>query len=274
MINAIIFSKDRASQLNLFLNSVEKNAKNIFELRIIYTYSDEIFGKGYDKLIKKYPEAKWFRQSSDFKQDVLTNLETNNNYTTFFTDDDIIYRAVNEEEMISKLKSDKDSFCFSMRLGLNVNKCYTMKCDNVIIPDFESDKFISWNWQVHLMDFGYPLSVDGHIFRTEEISKLTKRVTFKDPNSYEGGLQIFNNFPKKNMWSYKTNALVNSPSNIVQSTSLNRNGEKHGISAKDLNSEFLNDNYIDLNKIDFSNIVGCHQELELPLFNGVELKEK
>ena len=104
MINAIIFSKDRASQLNLFLNSVEKNAKNIFELRIIYTYSDEIFGKGYDKLIKKYPEAKWFRQSSDFKQDVLTNLETNNNYTTFFTDDDIIYRAVNEEEMISKLE--------------------------------------------------------------------------------------------------------------------------------------------------------------------------
>jgi len=123
------------------------------------------------------------------------------------------------------------------------------------------------------MDFGYPLSVDGHIFRTKEILKLTKKVSFSNPNTYEASLQIFDNFPRNKMWSYKHSVLVNSPSNIVQSTFQNRKGETYGISTKDLNDAFLSGRFIELDKIDFSNIVGCHQELELPL-TKLELKKQ
>jgi hypothetical protein len=274
MINGIVFSKDRACQLNLLIDSIEKNAKNIFELKVIYTSSNNDFEEGYEKLINQYPEVKWIKESSNFKEDVLSSIQnTKSDYTCFFTDDDIIYRTLKEEDLTSKLKEDKDVFCFSTRLGLNTNKCYTMKCDNVIKPSFEDDNFISWDWKVHYMDFGYPLSVDGHIFRTKEILKLTKKVSFSNPNTYEASLQIFDNFPRNKMWSYKHSVLVNSPSNIVQSTFQNRKGETYGISTKDLNDAFLSGRFIELDKIDFSNIVGCHQELELPL-TKLELKEQ
>ena len=45
------------------------------------------------------------------------------------------------------------------------------------------------------------------------------------------------------------------------------------IKFQELNSEFLAGNFIDLNEIDFSNIVGCHQELALPI-SKKELKEE
>lgn len=271
MINSIVFSKDRAAQLNLLLNSIEKNAKNIFELRIIYTSSNEEFKKGYEKLIEMYPEAKWFEQSDDFKRDVMTNLETDNKHTCFFTDDDIIYRTITEDDLISKLEENDNTFCFSTRLGLNTTRCYTMNSDNVIKPEYQDDKFISWDWKVHYLDFGYPLSVDGHVFRTNEIMKLTKKVKFENPNTYEASLQMFDGFPKSKMWAYKESALVNSPSNVVQEVYPNRKGEEHGISAKELNDAFLSGSEIILEEMDFTNIIGCHQELNLPL-SKTELK--
>lgn len=273
MINGIVFSKDRATQLKLFLDSVEKNAKNIFDLQIIYKSSHDDFNEGYEKLKKSYPNIKWINESDNFKNDVLSCIDKDNyEYTTFFTDDDIIYREIKEEDLLKNLKEDKDCFCFSMRLGKNVNWCYTMNCDNVLKEDYEDEKFIRWNWQLHYMDFGYPLSVDGHIFRTKEIKKLTKKVQFHNPNSYEGALQIFNNFPRKNMWAFKESVLVNSPTNIVQSTSPNLNGQEHGVSAKELNDKFLAGSEIVMEKIDFSNIRGCHQELELPM-SEIELEK-
>ena len=273
MINGIIFSKDRAAQLDLLVKSIDKNAKDIFELKVIYTYSNEEFEKGYEKVIERYPQVKWVKQTDNFKEDVimcLTNTECE--HTTFFTDDDIIYRKVEENDLVKNIVEDKDCFCFSMRLGKNVNWCYTMHCDNVLKEDFEDDKFIRWNWHVHYMDFAYPLSVDGHIFRTNEITKLTKKVQFHNPNSFEASLQIFQNFPKKNMWAYKHSVLVNTPSNIVQSTFPNTHAKQHGVTAKELNDKFLAGSVILLDEIDFSEIKGCHQELELPM-SEIEVNE-
>ncbi len=265
MINGIVFSKDRAAQLKLFLDSVEKNANGVFSLSVIYTYSNNEFEQGYEKLIEQFPEIKWIREV-EFRNQTLNAIENSLfDYTCFFTDDDIIYKKVEESEMVSKLEEDNDTFCFSMRLGLNTNKCYTMRCDNVIMPDYEDEKFIKWNWTVHYMDFGYPLSVDGHIFRTKEIYKLSKKVMFQNPNTFEAALQMFSNYPRKTMWSYKESRLVNSPSNVVQNVFPNREGEFHGISPKELNDEFLSGKQISLNDIDFSNIVGCHQELDLQI---------
>ncbi len=272
MINGIVFSKDRSAQLQLLLNSIEKKAKNIFELKVIYTSSHERYNKGYEKLIKQYPEVKWIKESSIFKLDVLNAIQNpESNYTCFFTDDDIIYRKINEDDLIIKLIEDENAFCFSTRLGKNTTRCYAMNAENIINPHYEDDKFISWNWQDHNFDFGYPLSVDGHVFRTEEIQKLTKKISFQNPNTYEAGLQAFSDFPRRHMWSYVHSALVNSPSNIVQKVYQNRRGLEYGVSTKELNDAFLSGQEIDFSKIDFSNIIGCHQELELPLTEFQEL---
>ncbi len=72
MINGIVFSKDRAAQLDLLLKSISKNAKDVFQLKVIYASSEISFEKGYEKLIDKHPEVKWMKESTNFKNDVMS----------------------------------------------------------------------------------------------------------------------------------------------------------------------------------------------------------
>ena len=52
------------------LRKIEKNAKNVFSIKVIYTTSNPEFEKGYEKLIEKYPEAKWIRETN-FREQTL-----------------------------------------------------------------------------------------------------------------------------------------------------------------------------------------------------------
>ena len=50
MINAIIFSKDKACQLELLLKSIRRNTSNLFDIKVIYEASNSVFNQGYEKL--------------------------------------------------------------------------------------------------------------------------------------------------------------------------------------------------------------------------------
>ena len=264
MINSIIFSYDRALQLRLLLDSIKKYAKEVFKLKIIYRTSKEEFKKGYDKLIEEnlIDNITWIKES-DFKQDVINAFDKEYKYTCFFTDDDVLYFPVEENEVLKFLEEDQEVFCFSLRLGLNTTFCYTMNTDNKLhgVEEIGND-FIKWNWSKSYMDYGYPLSVDGHIFRTKEIMKMIKKTPFHNPNTLEEHLQMFDNFPKEYMVAYSHSVLVNSPTNIVNETHPNRKGEVYGVSKKVLNDKYLKGEVIDYSLIDFSDIKACHQELE------------
>lgn len=259
MINGIIISQNNPVQLNLLLSSIDVNSNDIFDLSVVYTSTNYSYNLGYEKLIKKYPKINWVEGVEDFKEKILDLLEkSKSDYTCFFTDDNILFSKVKEEDLVTQLRDDKDTFCFSMRLGKNTIKCHTMDADNIIRPNYEDDNYITWDWQVHYLDFGYPLSLNGHIFRTKEIKKLTKKVSFSSLEDYESGLQIFDNFPRKNMSSFKDSVLV---SGLAKETE----------SIEKLNASFiLEDLEVDYKNMDFNQIEGCYQELDFPL-NKFEL---
>jgi len=262
MIDNIIYSFDRSCQLHLLLESIEKNAENMFNINVLYKYSNEDFKHGYEILKKNFLKFK-FIEEIEFKKQTLEIINNfSNKYMCFFTDDDIIYNKIKEEDIDKCLYENEEIFCFSVRLGKNISTCYTLNSDNVLILLKEDEKFIWWDWTKHYADFGYPLSVDGHIFRTKEIKKLIKAINFHNPNTLEGNLQIFDSFPKEIMVAYKASCLVNSPNNIVNKTHPNRKGETFSFNTKELNDFYLNGKIIDYNLINFSNIKGCHQELE------------
>lgn len=273
MINAIIFSMDRAMQLRLFLESVQKNSPGTFSLNVIYKHSSESFRLGYEKLKREFGDyCNFVEQGADFKKNVLDLLNSPSELSCFFTDDDIIMGQINEQDVAECLKDD-DVFCFSPRLGKNVTYCYTLNCPNVLKPLSEDDKFICWDWTLHYADYSYPLSVDGHVFRTKEITKLTRLTTFNSPNTFEGGLQMFDNFPKNKMMAYKESRLVNTPNNIVNTTHPNRSGSSDEMTSRELNRKYLMGEVIDLDSMDFSNIIGCHQEIKFG-FKKEEMIEK
>lgn len=263
MIQTICFSKDRASQLRLLLISIARNSPNVFNLNILYKSSNEDYDRAYKKLQEEniISGINWIPETN-FKQQTIELLESQSEFSCFFTDDDIIYRPFSITEITDKLKSDNDVFCFSLRLGTNVTWCYTMNASNVLGDYTDEGNTIKWEWSKRYLDFGYPLSVDGHIFRTKEILKLSKAISFHNPNTFEGNLQIFDNYPKEFMTSFKESVLVNSPSNIVNDTHPNLNGNKFSYTQQELNEKFLQGLNIDLDSIDFSKIIGCHQELE------------
>ena len=192
----------------------------------------------------------------------------------FLTDDDIIYQSfkLNNDELHNIFEISNSS-CFSLRLGLNTTNCYTMqklnKLENHKTHSFYHDTdliepVISWKVGDGTNDYAYPMSVDGHIFKTEYIKNLCEILEYSNPNLFEA---MLSNFSRNEMIisSYQNSKLVNSPINRVQETFHNLSGMKYGYSVEDLNEMFLDDVCFDFNKMKFNEITGCHQEIQ-PFF--------
>ena len=131
-------------------------------------------------------------------------------------------------------------------------------------PNFDSN--LAFKWYGEKGDYGYPMSLDGHFFRTKDITPITKVISFTNPNSYESVLSGYPlNRPK--MICFEESIIVNNPINNVQ----NFNNNIHGkISTIFLNDKFLEGYIIDLE--DFKGIknTSCHQEIEIKFIHETE----
>jgi hypothetical protein len=79
----IIFSKNRACQLHLLLESIEKNSNNIFDaIFIIFTYTNKDYFEGYNKLILRFPNVS-FIVEDDFYNNTMDRVNVEFEYTTF-----------------------------------------------------------------------------------------------------------------------------------------------------------------------------------------------
>jgi hypothetical protein len=163
--------------------------------------------------------------------------------------------------------------CFSLRLGLNTVNCYTMqklnKLNNHNTHNFYYDvdliePVISWKVADGTNDYAYPMSLDGHIFKTEYIKNLCEILEYTNPNLFEAFLSNFTK-PEMIISSYKNSKLVNSPINRVQETFQNLSGMKYKYSIEDLNEMYLDGLILNLEKMNFNEILAPHQEIQ-PFF--------
>ena len=202
-LSIVIFSKDRAAQLDLCLKSIYKNLSSLSEhwkIYVIYTASSEDFEDGYNQLIKEwysgsnsvyfFPEYKY----NGFKKTLEYCIKHWEDQVLFFTDDDIVYRKFehNYEDI-----ADSELFCTSFRLGTNtfVQDQYTNS--NCLVPDevIMGDGIIrTWNWKNQRKDtnFAYPFSVDGHMLPSRLAKKIINSTPkYYNPNSLEGKAQNY-----------------------------------------------------------------------------------
>jgi hypothetical protein len=273
LLNVIIFSKDRAMQLDLLLQSILLNFNvEDYTLNILYKASNDEYNRGYNTIRDLYPQFRYKKEES-FKQDLLS-LFNDSKYTVFLTDDDIIYQSfkLNNDEL-HNIFMLTNANCFSLRLGLNTKHCYTQQKLNSL-EEFKTHNFyydtdliepvISWKVGDGTNDYSYPMSVDGHIFKTEYIKNLCEILEYGNPNFFEA---MLSNFGRNEMIisSYKNSKLVNSPINRVQETFKNLSGMKYSYSSEDLNEMYLDGLILNLEKMNFNEITGCHQEIQ-PIF--------
>ena len=104
VINCLIFSKDRAMQLDALLNSIQKNLtqdSDIFWFDILYQATSPAFLEAYTILRKQYPEFVFLRERN-FEDDFRLWLRDliSDDYVMFLVDDDIFYDSIPKVEKI------------------------------------------------------------------------------------------------------------------------------------------------------------------------------
>lgn len=260
-INLIIFSKNRAAQLDLLLRSINKNAENLFDnIWVIYTTTDD-YENGYYILSGQHPSVYFLRepygQFKTFFEHQLGKFD-NNDLLCHMTDDCVVYNNINEyiskDEILSLFEDVEELNCLSLRVGLNT-KIQTYHKGDVLPPlNYVSDhNLIFWNHKSYSphSPFGYCYSLDGHIFRGKDITPLIKSISYSDPNSLESSLSFHSHNPKTKptMAALANQCLVALPVNVVNTAWNNPHAKLFSHPAPELNKRYMNGDVIDLDDL-------------------------
>lgn len=262
-LHTIIFSKDRALQLDSLLRSIKDHYSEMpLSITVLYSVSDESYNAAYQKLQNKeiISGIKWHKESffSDDMRGVINALEPSSNIQ-FLVDDDVIFRPFN----LSILSNFSQKY---LAISLRVDKTYPRFSPPSFLYD---DKYLEWNWYPLFKKrtgnfWYYPFSVDGNIFHTSDIQKMLTYIKFKAPNSFEGEMsgakKKFLN--KRIMLGTPKAVLFNNPLNSVQ-----QEGEtwNEGLSVGKMNSEYLDGYVIDNSVLYRSNPDEVHYAVKLLL---------
>jgi hypothetical protein len=236
-IATLILTKDRPMQFDCCLRSLVKNfpwASEVFVLihnetpeytSIFHGYDDfEAYNSGQIPKLIIVPEKNGFKESL---VNTLKQIAEEYEHILLLTDDTICYRELTNITSLSSLLHDPSVFTVSLRLGENTtNQNPDDASDKMSIPVPFVDGVAIWNWRKEkpLKNTGYPISMDGHIYRSEQIADMTERIPFKNLREWEGELvaatqgDIF----KEVYWNYSMMACpqysycVNVNTNMVQ----------------------------------------------------------
>lgn len=261
-INIIIFSKNRACQLELFIRSMKEYFKEFNECNITiqYTYSTPEFEKGYQRVMEIHSDSNlnYFYEMYPFQTSLLSQFSPNKPYSVFFVDDNVFKEPFSmEDDEFKRWEKKDDVLTLSLRLHPRLNYCYPARIHQKAPPMVGG----VFEWVGKVGDFGYAMSLDGHFFRTQHISHYLYNIRYTGPNDLESQMAM-RPIPISKMICYDKSRIMNIPLNKVQ----NFNNNVHG----HITAEFLNQNFLEGKRISLNNIRGlentsCHQEIEIEL---------
>lgn len=214
-MNIIIFSKNRACQLDLLLRSVSVPFDTI---RVIYTADTPGFRFGY-AICRKEHDVNFIREEN-LKQDTLNAIKGGLN--CFLVDDDVFYRK------LEKLPEIESKQVYSLRLHDKISRKH----------------------------FDYKHSLDGNIYREEDIRPIIESIDFNNPNELEARMQRFKDFELLHGEGY----MVGVPHNRVSKGSKCHFSGRY--SEVDLNGKYLHGKRLEVDPKEFENLTDVHKEIE------------
>lgn len=226
---------------------------------VLFNPSTEGFDQGYRHVTDEHPEVLFLRET-DFPEQLRNLLRDQAEFVTFFCDDDVVVRPIpNEPE---SALDDQGVACLSLRLGRNTTTCYPMRQKQKVPSE------LIWEWRQAEGDFGYPMSLDGHVFRTAQLRPLVDRSAFVNPNQLESQLAVLatsTDWLPPMMECYPTSVICGVPVNRVNDTHPNRFGEVVSLNTTELNTRFLAGH-----RLSIPNVVpdGAHMEINLRFMKG------
>ena len=251
-MTTLIFSKDRAMQLEATIESYFLHHRGESKIIVLYKTTTNRHQKQYDRLIKDFPGVAFIKEIS-FKQQVLGIMDSAD-YIFFTVDDVIFFGDFYPQKMIACMQKDRKMISFSLLLGKNTNYCYP-KDSKQPPPEFTvvEDNILEFNWPGASFDFGYPMNVAACLFFVPDIIEVVRAIKFKNPNWLEGYLaanaSLFRGLNKR--LCYEQSVAVCNPVNLVQDVCPNRSGTN-----KEYTAESLADLFDMGKRIDFRSYTG------------------
>jgi hypothetical protein len=259
----VIFSKDRPIQLYALLESFIDCVLNYQCIFILYKCSDERYERAYLEIRQRFENSKFiFFCEHHFRSDLVRIIDAIKSERIFFLVDDIIF--INKVDFAELNSFDLGCYVPSLRLGMQLTYCYPSQSRQnlpLLISSNNEKQFGNiWRWSKGEFDWKYPLSLDGNVFYTRELTIMISQIQFKGPNSLEAKLQLYNPiFIKRWGVCCATSRLINIPSNRVQSEIDNISGDLEA--AKLLNK--WNEGYkIHTKQLYNINSTSVHQDIE------------
>jgi hypothetical protein len=266
-VKMLIFSKNRALQLDLCLNSFYLQAEELPEINVIYKTDTKEHEISYKEILTKdHPEVK-FIEETNFRGQVEGLL--NKKYILFCVDDTIWCNPFSFDDVFSVM-SDY-TIGFSFRLGENTKYCYPLNMTQAPNAKIKYDnEILGYYWAHEMFDFGYPLELSSSLYNTGDILDTIKGRTFNSPNELEAKLDFYKKYHfinekkyKPELLSYKKSVAFAAPMNRVQNIAIaNRFSGNEKYDADYLLRIYLTGNRIDYRA--FSGVVSnaAHMEVE------------
>lgn len=244
MIDTLIFSRNRPLQLHCLLSSLREYS-NLPKGKVVVLHKyDTEYTEGLEEVKKSHSEVN-FLEETDFESQVKEYMKLGEKYCVFFVDDIVVKDQIDFSIPCRVLDANPDILCFSLRLGLHLTDCYPANSkQNIPNGNVNSQMFV-WGWRGSPFDWGYPLSVDGHVFRRSELEGWTSHLKFKNPNQFESALQeIPRTFAiPQGAVCHINSKIFNNPLNRVQDEFKNR--AETSITTQELNKIWLSGQEID-----------------------------
>lgn len=196
-ILSMVFSKDRAMQLQAFLRSYLTQVKNAGAMYVLYRASNPQCRRDYESLQASLADDGriFWIEETDFRQQCLTLLEqaAAKAQTVAMYVDDMLFLYPVDYEVFSHFSM----FTYIPSLCRGGDMTYSAVLDRPIdLPDFtptsQADLLaFPWNQYDYLSDWTYPMGVSGYMYDGRELLAVCRRISFKNPNSLESAMQAY-----------------------------------------------------------------------------------
>lgn len=170
MITLVIFSKDRAMQLDSLLRSVKDHCTGIEHIAVLFRATSPLHNRAYDKLIDsldssdKFVMTLWPETVESPSQQLLAALqETEPDHVGLAVDDQIFY-APSDFKRAAKVLDDLRGFVWSWRLGRRTDYDYFDDDDYWITSPLTPDP-----------DYGYVFHSDGALYQRKTYVQMLDR---------------------------------------------------------------------------------------------------
>lgn len=191
-IDSIIFSKDRAMQLNAFLESYFEKVDNQGKLYVLYTCSDK-HRESYMQLQKIYADnnVDWIFET-DFRKQLIDIIRNSNSRNIIFYVDDMIFTVDVDYAKLEEIDCQK----YVLALSRGKNLTYSTVLNSIQkLPELSryDDNLYEFSWKEipYLSDWSYPTGVSAYMYDRKELINILENVDFKAPNSLEAAICEF-----------------------------------------------------------------------------------